>query len=117
MGITPEEFAHHKADFARHEIQSLEREQRISRLESSTERQEKTMDKFGDQLSDIHAVMTNGLKDKVAELSKAINDIPRVTGKKPRRLEILTAVIAVIAVAQSIGLMDSIRAWIGGAGG
>ena len=107
--VTAKEFEHHKADFARHEIGSAERENRISRLEVRAEHQERAVEHLTQKVDEIHSVVTNGLKDKVSELSKAIEKRPEMNGKKPRRLEILTAVIAAVAVAQSIGLLDQIR--------
>ena len=65
------------------------------------------------QTNEIHAVVTNGLKDKVGELSRAVNALTakQPTAKKPRRLEILLAIIAALSllgVVLGLALLGSI---------
>ena len=98
-------------EFARHEVWDREQEGRIVRLESCVERQEKTLEKLTDQTRDIHKVVTNGLKDRVMELAQAVTALTakQPMAKKPRRLEILLAVMVVLSALSAVGLFDALR--------
>ena len=107
-------------EFQRHEVWDREQEQRIMKLETCVEHLRTDMSHVKDKTDEIHSVVNNGLKDKLRELAQAVAALSskQPTMKKPRRLEVMLAIMTVLAVASSVGLFDAVRqalaAWLTG---
>lgn len=92
----------------------------MGRLEGIAENTEKQLSDLHEKTDEIHAVVTNGLKDQVKRLSEAIESKPEVvtTTKKPRRIEVLTTIVVVLTILNFLGLLepigDAFRHWVRG---
>lgn len=64
--------------------------------------------------NEVHSVVTDGLKDSVRDLKDEVSELRKSRPqKKPRRLELLLAIIAILSFSQAVGLLDGIRLAIG----
>lgn len=57
---------------------------------------------------------TNGTVGLVGRMEAVEKKVSTRNGKKPRRMEVLTVIIAAIVGAQAIGLLDALRHWVAG---
>jgi hypothetical protein len=125
--LTKDEFARHLESERMSAINDEDRVRRLGRVEGIVERIEEDIEKLRSETHEIHSIVTNGLKDEVKRLATCNEEFKKIlplievgehkpNGKKPKRIEILTAVVLIFTILNFTGLLnplgEAFRGWI-----